>query len=111
MQLFVTTVSLVFVHDAVRVTFWAESVVCDLCAIRYSLVLSFMHSSQIVTQGVDMFSKTMLAYLDAGTGSILLAALAGGVAGLRLFIGHVWAKLARRKRIIGDRSKSSTDKS
>lgn len=33
---------------------------------------------------------TLLAYLDPGTGSMLLQALVGGSAGLIVFVRHLW---------------------
>jgi len=35
----------------------------------------------------------MLGYLDAGTGSIIVAALAGGVAGIALVIKLFWHRI------------------
>jgi len=49
-----------------------------------------------------------LLYLDAGTGSVLLAALAGGVAGFRLFILNLKGKMAlRRKKATNDGASDS----
>jgi len=46
----------------------------------------------------------MLAYLDANTGSIVVAALAGGVAGIAVLVKLYW------NRILGLFSKSHKDK-
>ncbi len=43
-------------------------------------------------------SRMTLLYLDAGTSSVLLAALAGGAAGLRLYVASLREKLSARRR-------------
>jgi Na+/proline symporter len=45
---------------------------------------------------VILVSTDALAYLDPGTGSILLQALAGGVAGVALLVKLYWKKLKKR---------------
>ncbi len=44
-----------------------------------------------------MNNLQMLAYLDPGTGSMLLQAILGGSAGLIVFARHVWKTLRYSK--------------
>ena len=48
----------------------------------------------------------MLAYLDPGAGSLILQALAGGVAGLVVFGKIYWARVKRELRFGRDDSSS-----
>lgn len=45
--------------------------------------------------------KLTFAYLDAGTGALLLAALTGGVAGLKMYLSSLRAKYVGRRRLRG----------
>jgi hypothetical protein len=45
-----------------------------------------------------MIRHTVFAYIDPGTGSILLQALLGGVAGLVVFLKTTGRRLFRRQR-------------
>lgn len=49
-------------------------------------------------QGNIMKSALILAYLDPGTGSMLLQAIVGGSAGLMVLIRHFWrtARVSRK---------------
>ena len=41
-------------------------------------------------QAPGQYSGAMLSYLDAGTGSMLMAAFAGGIAGIIVFVRLYW---------------------
>lgn len=43
-----------------------------------------------VQQGSEGKTMSLLAYLDPGTGSLLLQAIVGGSAGLVVFFRYVW---------------------
>jgi hypothetical protein len=56
---------------------------------------------------VDDLLPTMLAYLDPGAGSMILQALAGGVAGAAVVGKLYWARIKRALRL--GRSGSAPD--
>jgi len=45
----------------------------------------------------DTMSHIVFAYLDPGTGSMLLQAIVGGSAGLLVFIRHLWVSFRSAK--------------
>ena len=51
---------------------------------------------------------SLLAYLDPGTGSLLLQALVGGFAGFWVFLRYVWRRWTS-KRQVGDPTKTTSD--
>lgn len=50
-----------------------------------------------------------LAYLDAGTGALLLAALTGGVAGMKMYISSLREKFRDRLRVKGRGASSESE--
>lgn len=50
-----------------------------------------------LTDGREVNMQELVGYIDAGTGSYLLAAIASGAAGVWFFIRSNVAKLRRRK--------------
>ena len=44
------------------------------------------------------FAAPLLAYFDAGSGSLVLQAVVGGTAGLLVFGNYLWALVADRVR-------------
>ena len=56
------------------------------------------------------YASFMLSYLDAGTGSMIVAALSGGVAGiavlLRMYGNRVLGVFSKRHRVQADEAKA-----
>lgn len=50
-----------------------------------------------VGNGFEGKMMTLLAYLDPGTGSLLLQAIVGGSAGLIVFFRYVWSTYILRQ--------------
>ena len=44
-----------------------------------------------------IFFVSTFAYLDPGTGSMLLQAIVGGSAGVYVFVRHVWSSFRHRE--------------
>jgi hypothetical protein len=60
----------------------------------------------VVPRSTSDYPQTMLAYLDPGAGSLILQALAGGVAGLVVFGKIYWGRFKRILRFGRDDSSS-----
>jgi hypothetical protein len=50
-----------------------------------------------IVRNVNMIRNTIFAYIDPGTGSILLQALLGGLAGIAVFFKTTGRRLFRRR--------------
>lgn len=85
-----------------------------LHGIHYKIpkIISSVHRAKVVLYsfgGMTMFQT--VAYIDAGTGSYLLAALAGGAATFWFFLKTSFARLLRRNKETGIETENTEDTS
>ncbi|HSU72892.1 MAG TPA: hypothetical protein VLJ21_03525 [Candidatus Binatia bacterium] len=63
---------------------------------------SLIKLSVLVSIACAVAAPQALAYLDPGTGSMLVQILIGFLAGIALFFKNFWLKLFRRKQVSHD---------